>query len=72
MRIRFTNHAQIGMLERGISASRVTDALRHPDTRFAERNGALGCTKKFGIKILKVIFREHGKAGYVIITAYYL
>ncbi len=60
------------MLERGISASRVADALRHPDTRFAERDGALGCTRKFGAKTLKVIFRQHGNAEYVIITAYYL
>lgn len=60
------------MLERGINASRITDALRHPDARFAERDGALGCTKKFGAKILKVIFRERGRSEYVIITAYYL
>ncbi len=72
MRIRFTNHAQAGMMERGISASRVTEALRHPDSHFAVRDGALACTKRFGSKTLKVIFRELRKAEYVIITAYYL
>lgn len=72
MRIRFTNHAQIAMLERGINASRVSDALRRPDAHHAGRDGALGCTKKFGTKILKVIFRERAKGRYVIITAYYL
>ena len=72
MRIRFTNHAQIGMMERGIPASRVTDAIRHPDSRFSARDGAMGCTKRFGSKTLKIILRVHGKAEYVIITAYYL
>jgi hypothetical protein len=72
MRIRFTNHAQIGMFERDISASRAIDTLRHTDTRFAERDGVFGCTKQFGAKTLKVIFRQRGKGECVIITAYYL
>lgn len=72
MRIRFTNHAQIGMIERGISTSRATDTLRHPDARFVERDGAVSCTKTFSGKTLKVIFRERIRSEYVIITAYYL
>ena len=72
MRIRFTNHAQAGMLERGIAASHVVDAIRRPNARFSERDGAVACVKAFGKKKLKVIFREKGNAEYVIITAYYL
>ncbi len=72
MRIRFTNHAQVGMLERSISAARVADTIRNPDSRFPARDGATACVKSFAAKKLKVIFRQHGKAEYVIITAYYL
>ena len=72
MRLRFTNHAQIGMMERGISASRVAEAIRHPDSRFPTRDGATVCIKVFGGKKLKVIFRKGRKAEYVIITSYYL
>ncbi len=72
MRIRFTNHAQVGMMERGIPASRVTETIRHPDSHFLARDGAAGRIKRFGVKTLKVIFRERGKVEYVIITAYYL
>ena len=60
------------MTERGISASRVTETIRHPDSRFPAREGAIACTKSFGGETLKVIFRERSKAEYVIITAYYL
>lgn len=72
MHISFTNHAKAGMMERDISASRVVDTIRRPDSRFRVRDGATACTKMFGTKNLKVIFREYKKAEYVIITAYYL
>ncbi len=72
MHIRFTNHAQAGMDERGIPASRVAEVIRRPDSQTPARDGAIACTKRFGAKTLKVIFRQHGKTEYVIITAYYL
>jgi hypothetical protein len=72
MRIRFTNHAQVGMMERGISVSRVTETIRHPDSQTPARDGAIACSKRFGGKTLKVIFRERKNTEYVIITAYYL
>lgn len=76
MRVRFTHHAQAGMLERGIETSRVVETIRNPNSRFPARDGAIVCVKTFGPKklkvITKVIFREHAKAEYVIITAYYL
>ena len=72
MKVRFTNHAQIGMSERDISTTRVIDAVRKPDFCRAARDGATACEKSFGARRLRVIFREHRKAGYVIITAYYV
>ncbi len=72
MHIHFTNHAQAGMMERGISVSRVTETIRHPDSHLPARDGATACIKRFGGKSLKAIFRQHGKVEYVIITAYYL
>ncbi|OGJ59377.1 hypothetical protein A3D11_00495 [Candidatus Peribacteria bacterium RIFCSPHIGHO2_02_FULL_49_16] len=60
------------MMERGISTSRVAETVRHPDSHFPARGGAIGCIKRFGIKTLKVIFGIRGKVEYVIITAYYL
>lgn len=72
MKIRFTNHAQIGMMERGISPTRVTDAIRKPDSRHSARDGATAYEKAFDSKMLRVICREQKKAEYVIITAYYL
>lgn len=60
------------MDERGISAARVAEAIRHPDAQTPARDGASACVKAFGGKNLKVIFRQRGKTEYVIITAYYL
>ena len=72
MHIRFTNHAQVGMMERGISTSRVTETIKRPDSQFPAREGAIAYEKAFGAKTLRVIFWRRGKAEYVIITAYYL
>ncbi len=72
MNIRFTNHAQIGMMERGISTTRVMDAIRKPDSKRTVRDGAIAYERVFGAKRLRVICRERPKAEYVIITAYYL
>jgi len=59
-------------MERNISASRVAETIRSPDSRLLARDAAIACIKTFGAKKLKVIFRERGKTEYVIITAYYL
>ena len=72
MKIRFTNHAQISMSERGISTTRVIDAIRKPDSRRPTGGGTMTCVRAFGVQKLEIIYREYKKAEYVIITAYYL
>ena len=72
MKFHFTNHAQVGMSERGISTMRVMDAIRRPDRRYAARDGAVACERAFGAKTLRIICRERKKGEYVIITAYHL
>ena len=60
------------MAERGISTTRVIDAVRRADKRYAAQGGAIAVEKSFGAKRLRVICRERKKGEYVIITAYYL
>lgn len=72
MKIRFTNHAQIGISERGISTARVMDAIRKPERTYPARDGAMACEKAFGLNKLRVIYSVRKKSEYVIITAYYL
>ena len=72
MKIRFTNHAQISMSERGISTTRIIDAIRKPDSHRSAGGGVMACVKMFGTQELEIIYREQKKAEYVIITAYYL
>ncbi len=60
------------MMERGIFASRVAETIRRADSQHPVRDGATACVKRFGGKSLKVIFLQHRKGEYVIITAYYL
>ncbi len=71
MKIRFTHHAQLSMMERSISPSRVTEVLRKPDLSMDATGGAGAYLKKYGDRTLKVIFRQTSR-GYVILTAYYL
>jgi len=71
MKLRFTNHAQAAILERGILASRVADTLRRPDSRAKVSGGKTACMKNFEQGVLKVIF-VISRGEYVIMTAYYL
>jgi len=76
MKVKFTNHAQISLIDRGISASRVVDTLRKPDSTQAAFEGKSKARKKFGSKTLEVIFLKEKskdkKGEYLVITAYYL
>ena len=60
------------MIERGISATRIAEALRNQESITAAQGGASAATKSLSGKKLKVIFRQRGKHEYVIITAYYV
>ena len=72
MKVRFTNHAQVGMSERGISNDRVIETIRWPDSSYSVRDEAMASEKLFGDKRLRVVFLERTRGEYVIITAYYL
>lgn len=74
MKLRFSNHAQESMRERDISASRIADALRHPDKLMLGTEGKTICLKKFEEGMLKIVFRKvgyQGKGEYVIVTVFY-
>jgi hypothetical protein len=75
MKLRFTHHVRVSMMERNILASRVADTIRRPSKITEAREGAVAYVRKFGSKTLRVIARQTGFKGegeYVIITAYYL
>jgi len=74
MKLTFTNHAQVSMMERKISASTIADALRNPDMLMPGTEGKTICLKKFNAGTLKVVFRKYGfkgKGEYVIITVFF-
>jgi hypothetical protein len=75
MKLRFTHHAQAGMFARKITASRITETIRHPALTKEAKDGAIAYVRNFGSKKLQVIARQikfKGEGEYVIITAYYL
>ncbi len=76
MKVKFTNHAQANLLGRGITASRVVDTLRSPDSTGAAFEGKSKARKKFGNKTLEVVYLKEKskdkKGEYLVITGYYL
>ena len=76
MILKFPNHFQERMLERGINIDHLTKAIKNPDSSKNVFEGRVEVTKKVEGKTIKVIYYKEGfrdrKNEYIIITAYYL
>jgi hypothetical protein len=70
MKLKFTNHSQYRIEERGISVEDIKMVLRKPDSA-KETFGKTVANKKIERKTLEVVFQK-GHDGFVIITAYNL
>lgn len=69
MRIIFSNHALVRMLERAISEDHVKEVLKSPDFAVETSNGRYKASRKIGKKVYSVIFkRERDKI--IIITIF--
>ncbi|HEV8666953.1 MAG TPA: hypothetical protein VN665_03890 [Candidatus Paceibacterota bacterium] len=76
MKVKFTIHAQARIEERKIPASRVVEAIRNPSSTKSVYEGKIRARKKFGKKILEVVYFKDGfrdrKEEYLVVTAYYI
>lgn len=76
MKLKFTIHCQIRILERGINIEHIKKVILKPDKKKNAGDGATKAWKKIGSKELVVIYSRDGfrdrKNEYFIITAYYL
>jgi len=76
MILKFPNHFQERMLERGINIDHLKKAIKNPDSSKNVFEGRVEVTKKVEGKTIKVIYYKEGfrdrKNEYIIITAYYL
>jgi len=77
MQLKFTNHAQIRIRERGLSIEHVKAAMLSPDSTKPGFEGAIEVKKKVSNKKeIVVLYKKDGfrdkKETYIIITAYYI
>lgn len=76
MFLRFTNHCQSRILERGINIEHIKKAIREPDSKKNVFEGKIQVNKKVGSKVIEVIYCKGSLRGkkeeYIVITAYYL
>ncbi len=76
MKLKFTIHCQIRILERGISIEHIKKVISKPDKKRDAGEGATKAWKKIGGKELVVLYSRDGfrdrKSDYFVITAYYL
>ena len=76
MKVKFTNHAQSTFLSRGIPLSRGVEAVRNPDDIELAFEGKIKARKKFGKKVLEVVYFKEGfrdrKNECIVVTGYYL
>jgi translation initiation factor IF-3 len=70
MRIVYSEHARQNMLERKIHERLVAGALSFPDKIILSRKGRKIAHKKFGNRLLRVVYKETDKV-YIIVTVYF-
>lgn len=76
MLLKFSNHFQVRIVERGINIDHVKSAIRSPDSSKSTFEGKIQVNKKVDGKEIEVIyykspFRDK-KEEYIVITAYYI
>lgn len=76
MKVKFTVHAQSRLEDRKIPASRVIEVIRKPDSTEKVFDGKIKSRKKFGKKVLEVVYFKEGfrdrKNECIVVTVYYL
>ena len=70
MEIIYTNYAEETLIERKISKKEVEDTLLNPSEIVDGKHDRKMAQKRFGNKLLRVIFEIHANA-YIVITTYY-
>ena len=70
MRIVFTDHTKARLLERNISISLVRQAIKNPDYEKQTFGGKTQIRKKFGDKVLEVIYAKYFNKIIVVTSCY--
>ena len=68
MRITFTHHAKQRMIQRKISTDQVVETLESPDELIAGDSGEEIAVKRFGVREVRVVYRETDVEGFVVYT----
>ena len=71
MKVVFTNHTKIRLVERNIPVSFIKQAIRRPDSVKPTFNNRVQIQKKFGDRVLEIIYAKYINK-IVIITLYFL
>jgi len=76
MKLKFTIHCQVRILERILNVEHIKQAILKPDKNRDAGEGVTKSWKKIGTKTIVVVYSRDGfrdrKNEYFIITAYYL
>lgn len=76
MRLKFTIHCQVRILERLLNIEHIKQAILKPDKQKSAGEGAIKAWKKVSTKTIVVVYSQDGfrdrKNDYFVITAYYL
>jgi len=70
MKIVYTDYAEATLIERRISKKEVEDTLLNPSEIVDGKHDRKMAQKRFGNKLLRVIFEIHANA-YIVITTYF-
>ena len=68
MRITFTHHAKLRMIQRKISADQVAETLESPDELIAGDSGEELAVKRFGVREVRVVYRETDDGSFLVYT----
>lgn len=71
MKVIFTNHTKLRLIERNISVSFIKQAIKNPDFEKLTFGGKTQIRKKFEDKVLEIICAKYPNK-IIIITLYYL
>jgi hypothetical protein len=68
VRITFTHHAKQRMIQRKVSADQVAETLETPDELIAGDSGEEIAIKRFGVRELRVVYRETDDGSFLVYT----
>ena len=68
MRITFTQHAKLRMIQRKVSVDQVAETLESPDELIAGDSGEEVAVKRFGVREVRVVYRETDDGSFLVYT----